>query len=120
MVAALISLIATSCTKDFEETNTNPNASPTALPQQLLPPALVGAMGYLQLRNRNFNNELMQVTVEQSDAEGKVFRYDFRSNWADYLVCGVQAGTGMVLPLSSTAANTITQWVVFVPLSFWG
>lgn len=89
MVAALISLIATSCTKDFEETNTNPNASPTALPQQLLPPALVGTMGYLQLRNRNFNNELMQVTVEQSDAEGKVFRYDFRSNWADYLYNGL-------------------------------
>lgn len=89
MVAALISLIATSCTKDFEETNTDPNASPTAMPQQLLPPALVSTMTYMQLRNRNFNNELMQVTVEQSDAEGKVFRYDFRSNWADYLYNGL-------------------------------
>ncbi|RPD41448.1 SusD/RagB family nutrient-binding outer membrane lipoprotein [Chitinophaga barathri] len=89
MVAVLISLMATSCTKDFEKTNTDPNGSPTALPEQLLPPALVGVMGYMQIRNRNFNNELMQVTVSQTDAEGSVFRYDFRSNWADYLYNGL-------------------------------
>jgi hypothetical protein len=89
LVAALISMMATSCTKDFEAVNTDPNNSPTALPQQLLAPALVSTLGYLQLRNRNFNNELMQVTVDQSDAEGKVFRYDFRANWADYLYNGL-------------------------------
>lgn len=89
LLAVLITMIATSCTKDFEKTNTDPNNSPDALPQQLLPPALVSTLGYLQLRNRNFNNELMQVTVDASDAEGKVFRYDFRSNWADYLYNGL-------------------------------
>lgn len=78
----------TSCTKDFEEINTDPNGTPTALPQQLLAPALVNSLSYGMLRNRNFNNELMQVTVDASDAEGKVFRYDYRATWADNLYNG--------------------------------
>lgn len=84
----MCSIVLTSCTKDFEKTNTNPNGTPVALPQQLLPPALVSTLTYGMLRNRNFNNELMQVTVDMSDAEGKVFRYDYRATWADYLYNG--------------------------------
>jgi len=81
--------LLTSCTKDFEEINTDPNNTPNALPQQLLAPALVNTLTYNMIRNRNFNNELMQVTVDVSDAEGKVFRYDYRSNWSDYLYNGL-------------------------------
>jgi hypothetical protein len=88
-LAAAFSLLITSCTKDFEEINTDPNNTPNALPQQLLAPALVSTMTYNMLRNRNFNNELMQVTVNMSDAEGQVFRYDYRANWADYLYNGL-------------------------------
>ncbi|MBA2746595.1 MAG: SusD/RagB family nutrient-binding outer membrane lipoprotein [Flavisolibacter sp.] len=83
-VVLLFSLMLSSCTKDFQEINTDPNNTPTALPQQLLAPALVSTLGYNMIRNRSFNNELMQVTVDMSDAEGKVFRYDFRSSWSDY------------------------------------
>ena len=81
-------LVITSCTKDFQEINTDPNNTITALPQQLLAPALVSTMTYNQIRNRSFNNELMQVTVDMSDGEGRVFRYDYRANWADYLYNG--------------------------------
>jgi len=90
-VAALLfcTVAATSCTKDFEEINTDPNNTPNALPQQLMAPALVNSLTYNMLRNRNFNNELMQVTVDMGDNEGKVFRYDYRSNWADYLYNGL-------------------------------
>ncbi|MRG47937.1 SusD/RagB family nutrient-binding outer membrane lipoprotein [Chitinophaga sp. SYP-B3965] len=84
----ILGMFVTSCTKDFTEINTNPNASPEALPQQLLRPALVRTLTYNMLRNRNFNNELMQVTVDASDAEGKVFRYDYRASWSDYLYNG--------------------------------
>jgi hypothetical protein len=84
----LVSLLAASCTKNFEEINTDPNTTSIALPQQLLAPALVNTLTYNMLRNRNFNNELMQVTVDQSDAEGKVFRYDYRPNTSDYLYNG--------------------------------
>ena len=87
-VVLIFGILFTSCTKDFTKTNTSPNASPEALPEQLLTPALVKTLAYNMLRNRNFNNELMQVTVDASDAEGKVFRYDFRSNWSDYLYTG--------------------------------
>jgi len=90
IIAALIALIAlTSCTKDFQDINTDKNNIPNALPQQLLAPALVNTLTYNMLRNRNFNNELMQITINQSDAEGQVFRYDYRSNWADYLYNGL-------------------------------
>lgn len=85
----MFSLLLSSCTKDFQEINTDPNGTPNALPQQLLAPALVSTLTYNMLRNRNFNNELMQVTVNPSDAEGQVFRYDYRANWADYLYNGL-------------------------------
>jgi hypothetical protein len=87
-VIVIFSLAVSSCTKDFQEINTNPNITPNALPKQLLAPALVNVLGYNMLRNRNFNNELMQVTVDMGDGEGKVFRYDYRSTWADYLYNG--------------------------------
>src|ERR1044072_2448396 len=86
--AVLFSLTVASCTKDFTETNTDPNTTPYVLPRQLLAPALVNTVTYNMLRNRNFNNELMQVTVDMGDGEGKVFRYDYRNNWADYLYNG--------------------------------
>jgi hypothetical protein len=87
-VALMLSIAFSSCTKDFQEINTDPNNTTNALPQQLLAPALVNTLTYNMIRNRNFNNELMQVTVDMSDAEGKVFRYDYRANWADYLYNG--------------------------------
>lgn len=74
-----------SCTRNFDEINTNPNNIDVVAPKQLLAPAMVGMMSTTMTRNRNFNNELMQVTVNVSDAEGQVHRYDFRSNWADYM-----------------------------------
>ncbi len=87
-VALLFSMLLASCTKDFTKINTDPNNTPNALPQQLLAPALVNTLSYNLIRNRNFNNELMQVSVDLSDAEGKVFRYDFRASWADYTYNG--------------------------------
>ncbi len=87
-IAAVCAILLQSCTKDFQEINTDQNNTPNALPQQLLPPALVSTVSYNMLRNRNFNNELMQVTVDMSDGDGRVFRYDYRSTFADYLYNG--------------------------------
>ncbi|MEO7531309.1 MAG: SusD/RagB family nutrient-binding outer membrane lipoprotein [Sediminibacterium sp.] len=89
VVLMIFSFLLSSCSKNFTEINTDPNNIPNALPQQLLAPALVNTLTYNMLRNRNFNNELMQVTVEQSDAEGTVFRYDFRSTVSDNLYNGL-------------------------------
>ncbi|UYQ93659.1 SusD/RagB family nutrient-binding outer membrane lipoprotein [Chitinophaga horti] len=78
-------LLLTGCTKDFKKLNTSPNNTTDVLPGQLLAPALVNTLTYNLSRNRNFNNELMQVTVDMNDGEGRVFRYDFNNTWADYL-----------------------------------
>lgn len=88
-VFMMFSLVLSSCTKDFQEINTDPNNIPTSSPQQLLAPALVSTLTYNLIRNRNFNNELMQVTVNLSDADGQVFRYDYGSSFSDYLYNGL-------------------------------
>jgi hypothetical protein len=77
-VIVLFSMTISSCTKDFTEINTDPNTTPYVLPKQLLAPALVNVMAYNMLRNRNFNNELMQVSVDMGDGEGKLKTF---TNW---------------------------------------
>ncbi|WP_341841425.1 SusD/RagB family nutrient-binding outer membrane lipoprotein [Chitinophaga caseinilytica] len=81
----LFGMATQSCTKDFTEINTNPNETKVATAHALMAPALVNTLSANMIRNRNFNNELMQVTVDISESDGKVFRYDFRATWADYL-----------------------------------
>jgi len=106
-LAVMFSTMLSSCTKDFQDINTDPNNTPNALPQQLLAPALVSTLTYNMLRNRNFNNELMQVTVDQSDAEGRVFRYDYRANWSDYLYNGWYSELTNFKDLYKTASDPL-------------
>ncbi|WP_113652662.1 SusD/RagB family nutrient-binding outer membrane lipoprotein [Pedobacter namyangjuensis] len=75
----------TSCDKGFEEVNTDPINIKATTPDKLLAPALVSSLTAGMQRNRNFNNELMQVTVSISDGDATVFRYEFRRTFADYL-----------------------------------
>ena len=102
----ILSLVLSSCTKGFQEMNTDPNNIPKALPQQLLAPALVDALTYNMLRNRNFTNELMQVTVNMSEAEGQVFRYDYRSTWSDYLYNGLYSELTNIKDIYKIASDT--------------
>ena len=74
-----------SCKKGFEELNTDPINIINTTPDKLLAPALVNAIWPGMSRNRSFTNELMQVTVSQSDGDNTVFRYAFRSSMSDYL-----------------------------------
>lgn len=72
-----------SCKKDFNEVNTDPIGKSAVSANQLLAPALVNILSVNMSRNRNLNNELMQVTVDINDGEGRIFRYDIRRNVAD-------------------------------------
>ncbi|HMR92808.1 MAG TPA: SusD/RagB family nutrient-binding outer membrane lipoprotein [Chitinophagaceae bacterium] len=101
-------ILLSSCTKGFEEMNTDPNRTTSARPDQLLAPALVSTVTYNMMRNRNFNNELMQVTVDMSDAEGKVFRYDYRANWADYLYNGLYSELTNFKGIEKIASDSLT------------
>ncbi|MET3113909.1 hypothetical protein AAKU52_001641 [Pedobacter sp. CG_S7] len=78
------SITLSSCDKDFEEINTDPINILSATPDKLLAPSLVSTLSTNMIRNRNFNNELMQVTVSISDGDATVFRYEFRRTWSDY------------------------------------
>lgn len=84
ILLSVLGLSNFSCTKDFTEVNIDPIGKRSSEAHQLLAPALVNILGTNMSRNWNFNNQLMQVTVEISDSEGKVFRYDVRRTWADY------------------------------------
>ncbi|WP_143307556.1 SusD/RagB family nutrient-binding outer membrane lipoprotein [Chitinophaga vietnamensis] len=106
--ALLFSMAFISCKKDFEEINTDPNSTQNALPQQLLAPALVNTLSANLYRNRNFNNELMQVTVDMNDAEGKVFRYDYRASWSDYLYTAWYSELTNFKALYKTASDSLT------------
>ncbi|TKC07306.1 SusD/RagB family nutrient-binding outer membrane lipoprotein [Pedobacter frigoris] len=83
ILLAGLSLSVLSCTKDFTDVNTDPIGEVSVAPERLLAPTLVNLMSTNMLRNRNFNNELMQVTVNVGDSEGRIFRYDVRRTQAD-------------------------------------
>lgn len=80
-----LSVIGSSCKKDFQEINTNPNTLDRVVPKSLLAPALAGVVNANMSRSQRVNNELMQVTVNMGDTEGKIFRYEVRTAEADYL-----------------------------------
>lgn len=79
-----IGVALSSCQKDFVEINTDPIGVGSVKAEKLLAPALTNVLNANLVRNRTFNNELMQVTVDITDEEGKIFRYDVRRSWADY------------------------------------
>lgn len=83
--AVAILLATTSCDKNFEEINTNPNGLEQVLPKSLLAPAITKVVGYNMDRSQRVTNELMQVTVNMGDGEGRIFRYEIRTSEADYL-----------------------------------
>lgn len=105
---AIIGFTAIGCSKDFEQINTDPNKTLNTLPEQLLPASLVDIVNYNMVRNRNFNNELMQITVNMTDSEGSVFRYDFRATWADYLYNGYYSQLTNLKDMYDKASDSLT------------
>jgi hypothetical protein len=63
-----------SCKKDFIDLNTDPNGTPMRSAAATAGPGIGEYRKHNMLRARNFNNELMQVTVDAGDSEGKVFQ----------------------------------------------
>lgn len=80
-----LAVTSSSCKKNFEELAVNPNTSDHALPQALLAPAITSVVAANMSRSQRITNELMQVTVNTGDQDGKIFRYDILPSEADYL-----------------------------------
>jgi len=101
-------MVLQSCNKGFTDLNTDPTKTREAYPQQFMANALMKSVEYNMMRNRNFNNELMQVTVDLGDGDGKVFRYDFRRTWADYLWNGHFTNLSNYKDMYAKALDSIT------------
>lgn len=80
----LVPLMVTSCTSDFPEINTNPNASVAAAPESLLAPAIHNVVTRNQDRAMRINNELMQVHVTTSESR-EIHRYDIPPSESDHM-----------------------------------
>lgn len=73
-----------SCTKDFKETNTNPNTVPATRPESLLESAIYSMVQANQTRALRLNHELMQVHVTTINSD-EIHRYIIRPSESDYM-----------------------------------
>ena len=72
------------CTKDFKETNTDPNRMPEARPELLLESAIYSAVKANQTRALRLTHELMQVHVTTINSD-EIHRYIIRPSESDYM-----------------------------------
>lgn len=79
-----VTVCSPSCTKDFAEINTNPNATIAATPETLLAPALLAMVNNNMNRSMRLNNELMQVDVTTGDSR-EVHRYIVKPSESDFM-----------------------------------
>lgn len=98
-------LASSSCTKDFQEINTNPNESTVASPQALLAPLLVNVLNGNLERNFRLNNEFVQVTVTTSDTR-EFHRYETKPTESDYMWKLWYTNLTNVRSIYSTAEDT--------------
>src|SRR4051812_38240757 len=79
----------TSCTKNFEETNTDPNRIDQISPGTLLNPIIYETSNFNMLRSDDITFNLMQVALPYPSASGGLHRYDVSesigsSTWNTY------------------------------------
>src|SRR4051812_4181324 len=91
-IIALLILCSTciiSCTKSFEETNTDPNRIDQISPGTLLNPIIYGTASFNMKRADDITFNLMQVMLPFPSVSGGVHRYDLSDNigngtWNEY------------------------------------
>jgi hypothetical protein len=77
---ATIAVVFASCTKDFEEINTDPNRIDAISPGTLLNPIIYNVASYNMLRSDDITFNLMQVALPYPSASGGLHRYDISEN----------------------------------------
>jgi hypothetical protein len=71
-----ICFVGFSCTKNFEDINTDPNRIDRISPGTLLNPIIYEMAAFNTLRADDFTNDLMQVMIPFPSAAGGIHRYD--------------------------------------------
>jgi hypothetical protein len=75
-------ITGTSCNKNFDKINTNPNTLPVTLPESLLEPSLYTVVSHNITRALRLTNELMQVHVTTVNSD-EIHRYIIRPSESD-------------------------------------
>jgi hypothetical protein len=89
LATIMICFCAASCTKDFEEINTDPNRINEISPGTLLNPTIYEMSAFNMLKSDDFDFNLMQVMLPFPSTSGGVHRYDISENagnstWTTY------------------------------------
>jgi hypothetical protein len=83
-ILATFIFAASSCSRNFNEINTNPNTLPAARPESLLESALYDVVQKNQTRALRLTHELMQVHVTVINSD-EIHRYIIRPSESDYM-----------------------------------
>jgi hypothetical protein len=84
LLAVMGAMALASCTKDFEEVNTNPNTLPETRPELLLESAIFSVRKANQTREHRLVHEMMQVHVTITNSD-EIHRYIIRPSESDYM-----------------------------------
>ncbi|MFC3198373.1 SusD/RagB family nutrient-binding outer membrane lipoprotein [Parapedobacter deserti] len=84
LVTSLCLCMFSSCDKNFEAINTDPNRLESVRPETLLAPILLNSTNALLSRSHRINHELMQYSV-QINVMQEFHRYVFRATEFDYM-----------------------------------
>ncbi len=76
MMSIIGVFLAPSCTKEFDELNTNPNLIDKVSPGSLLTPTVYGMSTYFTVRSYDFTWQIMQVGLPNPSVALGVHRYD--------------------------------------------
>ncbi|WP_343744669.1 SusD/RagB family nutrient-binding outer membrane lipoprotein [Chitinophaga sp.] len=121
--AVLATALLGSCTKDFVETNKDPNRLETITPGTLLNPTIYNGASYGMSRSRSFTFELMQIAggYPNESVEDQTYLYDFREDigngiWATYYQCLANARE---MELSAIKLNNNNYLAISLTLKAW-
>ncbi|SKB84985.1 Starch-binding associating with outer membrane [Parapedobacter luteus] len=73
-------LLATSCTRDFDEVNTDPNKIEKVTPGSMLTPTIYGMSTYFTVRSYDFTWQLMQVGLPHPSSGNAAHWYYLQEN----------------------------------------
>lgn len=124
-ISFAISLNFISCTKSFEELNTDPNRIDKVTPGSLVTPTVYGMSSYFTTRSYDFTWQIMQVGLPNPSVANGIHRYELNEtagngtwNTAYRYLRNIremeQAATSYNHPIYQAVANTLKVYIVSI------
>lgn len=113
LIALVLTGGLTSCTKNFDDLNTDPNKLEIVAPGTLVTPTVYGMSTYFTTRSNSFTWEIMQDGLSNPSAANGVHRYYFTENSGDGTWNNCYRFLRNVRELESAAINGNTKLPVY-------